>query len=391
MNTKSSNPKFVYFALAVIMIALGTSDVLRGLFAPIFETHYHLNSVQLGLIITVSYVGPFIFVLLGGCLADHFDIKKVCLGVLTIWLLTLVGYIVTDSYSFILVGVFFNIGASTLMNTLINLIVPTLFINAPIMVINTLFFFQGIGMTASQKLIGSFATDIQSWRNVNGLLLVAGIIGCAFFTFIKMTPQKSTKVHKVPVNFSAIFKNPCFLPILITLGLYCIAEHGILNWLVIYGTNTLGKDLPQMSTYLSLFYGTLTLGRLIFAPIAAKMNLYKSLQFFGFIATLLYVIGALFPTNLLLLLSLSGLFFSIIYPSLLLVIQDCYEVQMRGSATGILISLATLFDIFFNFFYSGCVAKLGYKLSFLILPCSMILFYGAFLVLKQTSQKQKAA
>ena len=89
----------------------------------IFKDHFTLSSVQISMIIVMSYAGNLIF-LAGTRLADRFEKKKVMMGILLIWMAALLVYVTTDNYYVLLITMLFTMGASTLMNTMINLFVP---------------------------------------------------------------------------------------------------------------------------------------------------------------------------------------------------------------------------------------------------------------------------
>ena len=55
-----------FLCFAVLMFGLGSSDSLRGIFAPVFQNRYALSDPQLSMIVTISYVGNLLFLSLGG-------------------------------------------------------------------------------------------------------------------------------------------------------------------------------------------------------------------------------------------------------------------------------------------------------------------------------------
>ncbi|MEG0166947.1 MAG: fucose permease, partial [Ruthenibacterium sp.] len=59
------NETKVAIAFAVLMLALGVNDALRGVFSNIFATHFSLSATELAQIVTVSYSGNLIFLLFG--------------------------------------------------------------------------------------------------------------------------------------------------------------------------------------------------------------------------------------------------------------------------------------------------------------------------------------
>lgn len=262
---KKYQKTMIFTSFMMIMIGLGASDALRGVFAPIFQSHFRLNTVQLSMIITISYVGNLLFLSLGGMVVDRYKRKNVAIGVMVLWMGALVLYLATDHYICLLAGMLFAMGASTLMNTIINLTTPLVFLATPGLVVNTLFFIQGIGTSGSQSLVGNFADGIGSWKIANGILLALGAVGTVLLFFSKVPEREdeytdldkareAEKNRKKP-GLKAVFGNPAFYYISVSFGLYFVAEHGILNWLVTYLQNALGMAASSASNYLAIFFG----------------------------------------------------------------------------------------------------------------------------------------
>lgn len=373
----------MYLSFGIVMAGLGANDALRGVFSPIFENHFELSSVQISMIIVMSYAGNLIFLWAGTRLADRFDKKKVMIGILLVWMVALLVYVTTDNYYILLVTMLFTMGASTLMNTMINLFVPMYFA-APGLIVNTLFFVQGIGTTGSQMILGQVATGFSWWQRTNLLLFVLGFIGLILFLFagkkavvLEKEPSETAKVsdkssdtkQKVQMN------SPILWLLVLVFGFYFIGEHGVLNWLLLYCKDQFAMDSSQASIYLSMFSGTMMVGRLVMAPLVQKWGPSRSIQIFGGIGTVLYAVGIFCGKPTLMLVGISGLFVSILYPTLLLFVQQYYPSSIASTATGTVISIATVFDIAFNLLFGNIIDQIGYHFGFMILPVSMILFY----------------
>ena len=56
-------------------------------------------------------------------------------------------------------------------------------------------------------------------------------------------------------------------------------------------------------------------------------------------------------------------------------VQQYYPSSIASTATGTIISIATIFDIAFNLLFGKIIDQMGYHLGFMILPVSMIIFY----------------
>lgn len=381
------NKILTYISFTLIMIALGASDAMRGIFATTFESHFSLTAAEISMIITVSYIGNLIFLLYGGYFADRYKHKIVSILVMGLWVTAILIYLFTDNYYCLLVGMFFSMGASTLMNTMINIMTPLIFIGAPTMIINTLFFTQGIGTTGSQKIAGKYAQNFISWKITNMIILIIGIIGIVLFGFINI-PHKLEKNKKninstnSKGNFLDVSRNTSFIYLVFILGFYFVAEHGVLNWFVAYGNKVWGLPVSQASSYLAIFFGGITLGRLIFAPLVHKIGIHNSISFFGGIACISYIIGIIAGKNAILLFSMTGLFLSILYPTLIMMIQKYYHKNIIATATGMIISAATIFDIVFNAVFGKIIDWIGFDRGFLILPVCMFCFYIVYSVFR---------
>ena len=116
------------------------ANSLRGIFSTIFQEHFSLTTTQLGLIVTASYIGNLVFLLVGGNLSTRFSKKRVLQVLILIWMAALALFAFTSNYTVLLIGMALALGSSTLLNTTMNLITPLLFATAPGFFVNFLFF-----------------------------------------------------------------------------------------------------------------------------------------------------------------------------------------------------------------------------------------------------------
>lgn len=377
----SSRNALLFISFMLIMIAMGANDSLRGIFSIVFKEHFSLNTTQISTIITVSYLGNLVFLFLGGALIDRFRKKQVFISMLLIWMSGIALFILTDNYLVLLAGMFLCVGASTLINTTINILVPVIFTASPGLIVNILYFVQGIGTSTSQNGIGRLPASFSTWKYVNMGLVVLALAGLLFLLFQDIPDVKGEK--KKAVSYKDIMRTPAFVFFVLLFGFYFIAEHGILNWFLIYGTKELQRSTKASAGYLSVFFGGITLGRLILAPAVHKLGVSKSIGIFGGIGAFFYITGILSGGKWIALLSISGLSISIVYPTLVLMIRNYFKAEGIATATGAIISMATVCDIGFNAAFGKLTDLVGLRESFYILPASILLFcllYIAFLI-----------
>ena len=379
-SNKQTN-RLTFAAFVVLMVGLGSSDSLRGIFSTIFQQHFALSTTQLGLIVTVSYIGNLVFLLVGGNLSARFAKKRVLQVLMLIWMAALALCALTDSYPVLLVAMALVMGSSTLLNTTMNLITPLLFTAAPGFFVNFLFFTQGIGTSGSQFFLGSMADGFPFWQYTNLGLLVLGAAAFGMLLFCQVPEEPAVAPGALPQAEGRLTDRlGVVVPFVLVFGFYFITEHGVMNWLVAYGTTGLEMTQAAASRYLSVFYGGVMLGRLVLSPLVDKLGVIRSMQLFGVISGVLYVAGSLGGAALMPLWAASGFFLSILYPTLVMSIRLYFPAQQVSGAAGTIISIASLADILFNVGFGRLVDLAGYRLSICVLPVSMVLFLITFLL-----------
>lgn len=373
----------------LLMAGLGSSDALRGIFAPVFQSRYGLSESQLSLMITISYIGNLLFLSVGGKLLDLFPRKRVAIGVVGIWVSAILLNLVTDHYGCIIVSMFLALGASTLLNTTVNILTPAVCAGYAGLMVNVFFFIQGIGTSGSQYVLGRYAFSYGGWKGINGILLGIGA-AVLVLLFILVIPETSAEEKTEGGGEETEPESSVFWMFAAMMGCYFIAEHGIMNWLLSYCINAFQMEAAQASVSLSIFWGGMTAGRLLFAPVVQKLGAAKSLYLFGGLGTVMFCAGCLLGSSGILVLGCSGFVISILYPTMVLLIQQIYPRKYAATKTGAIISIATLADIGFNLVFGVAADRLGYRISFLILPVCMVGFYFLYVRLVKKVGKNTA-
>lgn len=393
MNKEKNIRWIPVLCFGVLMLGLGSSDSLRGIFSPVFQEHYSVGGKGLSMMVVISYVGNLLFLSVGGKMMDTFDRKKVAMGMLGIWMAAVLLNVLTDSYPMILLSMFLALGASTMLNTTVNLLTPMVCAGYAGMMVNIFFFIQGIGTSGSQFLLGRFAFSYDGWKMINGVLFAVGLVSLVLFAMVNLKPEKIKSEKIKPKTIQK--KKPQDMPgasifwlLVLMMGFYFIGEHGIMNWMLTYCMNALQMPSHTASTYLSIFWGGMTVGRLVFAPVVQKLGVRKSLKYFGGAGTVLFVTGVLSGSKGVILLSSSGLLISILYPTMVLFFQQIYPVSVVATKTGAIISAATIADIVFNAGFGALSDSMGIQISFLILPVCMVLYYCFYLLLLRVSPSE---
>ncbi len=377
--TKKWSSRLTFFAFVVLMVGLGSNDSLRGIFSTIFQEHFSLTTTQLGLIVTASYIGNLVFLLVGGNLSTRFSKKRVLQVLILIWMAALALFAFTSNYTVLLIGMALALGSSTLLNTTMNLITPLLFATAPGFFVNFLFFTQEIGTSGSQYILGSHADGFAFWQHTNLVLLILGAVAFVLLLFCNV-PEEAAASADAPAQKGG-YDWRIIVPYVLVFGFYFIAEHGVMNWMVAYGVDGLGLPQASAAKYLSVFFGGMMIGRLCLSPLVDKLGALKSLAAFGGVSCVLYLIGSLGGAVTMPVWAISGLSFSILYPTLVMSIRLYFPAQQVSGAAGTILSIASLADILFNVGFGKLVDMAGYAVSIRVLPLSVLAFFIVFMLL----------
>lgn len=376
--TKKWSSRLTFFAFVVLMVGLGSNDSLRGIFSTIFQERFSLTTTQLGLIVTASYIGNLVFLLVGGNLSTRFSKKRVLQVLILIWMAALALFAFTSNYTVLLIGMALALGSSTLLNTTMNLITPLLFATAPGFFVNFLFFTQEIGTSGSQYVLGSHADGFAFWQHTNLVLLILGAVAFALLLFCNV-PEEAADPADTPAQKGS-YDWRIIVPYVLVFGFYFIAEHGVMNWMVAYGVDGLGLPQASAAKYLSVFFGGMMIGRLCLSPLVDKLGALKSLAAFGGVSCVLYLIGSLGGAVTMPVWAISGLSFSILYPTLVMSIRLYFPAQQVSGAAGTILSIASLADILFNVGFGKLVDMAGYAVSIRVLPLSVLAFFIVFML-----------
>lgn len=376
--TKKWSSRLTFFAFVVLMVGLGSNDSLRGIFSTIFQEHFSLTTTQLGLIVTASYIGNLVFLLVGGNLSTRFSKKRVLQVLILILMAALALFAFTSNYTVLLIGMALALGSSTLLNTTMNLITPLLFATAPGFFVNFLFFTQEIGTSGSQYILGSHADGFAFWQHTNLVLLILGAVAFVLLLFCNV-PEEAADPADTPAQKGG-YDWRIIVPYVLVFGFYFIAEHGVMNWMVAYGVDGLGLPQASAAKYLSVFFGGMMIGRLCLSPLVDKLGALKSLAAFGGVSCMLYLIGSLGGAVTMPVWAISGLSFSILYPTLVMSIRLYFPTQQVSGAAGTILSIASLADILFNVGFGKLVDMAGYAVSIRVLPLSVLAFFIVFML-----------
>ncbi|MEN8434491.1 hypothetical protein NX821_001675 [Clostridium septicum] len=130
----------------------------------------------------------------------------------------------------------------------------------------------------------------------------------------------------------------------------------------------------QIASYISLFFVSLTLGRLIGGFIAEKLGEIKTVIIFSISGGILFILGLLLGKNGLYIISLSGFFFSIIFPTLVIIVGNTFKIS-TAYTTGVIISFAGIVNTSMNLALGFLSDLIGIEKAIFLVPIAILMTF----------------
>jgi fucose permease len=182
--------------------------------------------------------------------------------------------------------------------------------------LNLLGVFHGTGSMLVPIYAALLLSSGLSWRLVYRYSLILPIILTGFFIFVRFPTHSQDGEHGM--NLAKLRESGLSRRMALFYSLFAVyvaAELGVAAWIVEFLQEVKGFSLARSSLYLSLFFGAIMLGRLAGSTIVDRMG-YLRVMWLATIAALLTLTAGIFgPPPAAILIPLTGLFFSIIFPT----------------------------------------------------------------------------
>ncbi len=297
----------------------GFIDNLKGPTIAKVMSDLSFSYSQAGLIIAAIYLGFTIAVILGGAFSDKYEEKKlillgsVCVLVggwfyaffSTFWLLLSAMAILGFGLGAI------EVGASALIIKLHNDDGKR---GKYLLLLN---FFHSFGAVIGPYYAGQFIEMDINWRVIYQVSLILGVVLLMIFLFFRQVKKKVEVKEKTTGKSLFKIATSNYMPLfyIITFS-YVGIEIGMATWIVKYLQDVKSQSSFLSSTYLSLFFACIMIGRLIGSFIVDRLGYIKVMIVCTIFAFISLMTGTMTENNLAFFLPLTGLFLSIMFPTL---------------------------------------------------------------------------
>ncbi|WP_238883523.1 sugar MFS transporter [Clostridium sp. YIM B02551] len=350
----------------ILMILAAFVENTKGIFIPTFKEQFSVGDTQIGNMLIITSGAYMVLTFLGGALCQKFGQKNVFIIGIILLIISLITLSKAQSFIILLFGMGLSSAGLALISIASNTILPIIVITAQTIIMNLMHFFYGFGSTLGQSLFGFLLSKGIQWRSIFLYIAITyGIILIAF-VFVKI-PKPKIAHGEDKLSFKDVITNKLILAYMLALGFYVFAEQGTGNWFVNYLIKAKGFTQENAALYLSLFFGTLTIGRLLGGFVVHKLGYFKVLITSLTIGVILYVLGLIIGGKGILIVSFAGMFFAITFPTIVLTVSKVFT-QRTAYITGLVVTASNFMAMIFNWITGYINDKINPDNAIFIIP-----------------------
>lgn len=373
--------RLITFGAFFAFFLFGFIDNLKGLTIPPLLKELAFTYAQGGTILFGAYIGFLVATLLTGPLSDVAGNKAIILIFCAFVGVGMLGYSFSSAYVMLIAAMTvlgFGLGCIEVGG---NLIIVDVYHDAKGKYLSLLGFFHGFGSMVAPLYSGRMLEAEFSWRQVYQYSLAPVIFLLLFFLFISYPRHKTAGEGGFDIH--AIRKSaltPDMLLFYAAIALYVAAEIGIASWSGEFLQKTKAMSVGGSSHYLAIYFGMLTAGRLVGSFLVDRVGYMNSLFFASAASAVCVTIGILGPNIAVILIPMTGFFFSIIFPTIVAAVSDLHKENV-GTLMGVLFAFAGAGGAFGPWLIGVCNDWFGLQVGFSMVVVFCVLMTVTFLAL----------
>ncbi len=324
----------------------GLTDNLKGPTLPAMLQEMQISYGTGGNIFFGQYLGFLIATLFTGLLADRFGLKSVILLAGVFLLLGAGGYSSFHSTWLLAVSLFtlgLGLGALELGP---NALIVSVHHERKGLFLNLMSVFHGLGSMVAPLVAGGLLAAGVSWRSIYRWELLLILAFFLYFIFLRV-PQKENQPHDA-IDFKQLPKvafRASLVWYYVSIALYVAVEIGMGSWMVTFLQKEQALSVTASNRALTLFFGAIMVGRFIGGFIVHRIGYLRSILLASIASVICIALGLFGPPSLSFFLPLTGLFFSIIFPTITASVSDTHTENIN-SILGMLFTCAGVGGVF---------------------------------------------
>jgi fucose permease len=365
----------------------GFVDNLKGPTLPALLRDLNFSYSEGGAVLFSAYIGFMVATLLTGVLADAAGIKIVLLLAGLCLTVGLTAFSLVSSFWLLAAALFVvGLGLGSIEVGGNGLIVDLHQANRG-RYLNLLAVFHGVGAFVVPLYAAQLLSTDFSWRQVYQFSILLTVVLAFFFAVVKY-PRAASSGGGLNLRtlFTAGFTRRMTWYYLFV-AVYVAAEIGVASWIVQYLQQVKGYSVSVSSLYLSLFFAAIMVGRLAGSFFVERIG-YLTLMLTATVASIICLgIGLFGPPALVFFIPLTGLFFSIMFPTATASVS-ALQVANMGAILGVLFTFGGLGGALGPWLIGIAADAVGLELAFALTLLFCVLMLGALLMLRQMTHTE---
>lgn len=365
-----------YFLAGILvfftMIYAGLTDNMKGIFIPSFKEEFNITDSKVSMILLAASIGYIICQYIGGVLVEKMGHKKTYYVAFSLGIIG-IGLIYLSSSFYMLVIAILLVTMSLSMGVLCtNSLIPLIFLSSQAVFMGIVHFSYGVGGSIGQSSAGVLLDSGLSFRQIYLICGALALVMIIMAMFSKMPETEGIHREKKIISLKEVLSDKIVILFSLTIGFYVLAEAVIGTWLINYLKEVYSYTEYKGSYYISTFFFLFALGRFFGGFIAERFGYFKTVIIFLCLALISVFIGITGGERFLILIAISGIFFSLVYPVLITAISKRFKVS-SAYILGVILTFAAIIGNGFNFFIGYLNDFLGYYSAFYVVPISLLI------------------
>lgn len=369
-------PTWKTYALFIVaMLSMAILDNVRGVFVPSFKSAYAISNTEIGMLLLFSSLFYMFSSYLSGHAVMRYNHQRV-LRFGAIITFAGIGIIALSGQALVFYAgmLALNVGVAAIA-ICVNTTVPFLEVKHKAVLMNGIHFLYGVGATLTQK-----GTGVLLGMGFGFKLIYMGI-GAIFILLALIAPWLpiSHEDHRQKVKFKFTAKQMRFMGIFsVALGLYVAAELQTANWLVNYLKTDFGVAEASAANITAVFFLVFSLGRLVGGFFVQRIGYVRAIVISLSVACGIYALGLALGLKGAWLIAISGVFFSIAYPTAMLAVAEYFK-EAVAQAAGIIITASAGVNMLMGLTIGFLADTVSIKVAMMTLPISLAVSVLLFL------------
>ncbi|GIM29318.1 major facilitator superfamily protein [Clostridium polyendosporum] len=371
MKQKQKNNWVALSFIFLLMVLAAVTENTKGIFIPVFKQEFGVNDTQIGNLLILTAAAYMIMTFIGGTLSEKFGQKNVFIFGLVVIIGSLLLLSRANSFAMLVIGISLSSAGLGLNAIASNTVIPVIVLSFQTIIMNVLHFCYGLGSTLGQRVFGVLTEQGVNWRTLYIYVAIIYSLVLISFLFVKI-PKPKTAEQESTMSMKEIFSDKLVVFYMLALGFYVFAEQATGNWFVNYMGKTFSYGSQKASFYVSLFFGLYAIGRLLGGFVVEKFGYFNVLKNSMLAGAALYLLGIFLGERGMIVISISGLFFSIIFPTTVLTISQVFT-EKSAYITGLIVTAAMFITMILNWTIGILNDTIGVGSAFFLIPASAII------------------